>query len=80
MKVFFHSRQVKKREWTPESLAYWIATHTKPGEEVVVINDGPGDDANVEEVWVGSPPPEGEDARMAYVQEQVKKRKKGGPA
>jgi hypothetical protein len=77
MKVFFHLREVKAREWTAESLAYWVATHAKDGEDILVINDGPGDNANVEEVWVGTMPPEGEDARTDYVQAEVKKRKGG---
>jgi hypothetical protein len=77
MKVFFHLREVKPREWTAESLAYWVATHTKNGEEILVINDGPGDHANVEEVWVGTMPPEGPDAREHYVHGLVQKRKGG---
>lgn len=78
MKVFFHSREMKEREWTPESLAYWIATHTKPGEEVVVLLDREDDDdhANVEEVWIGGCPEE----RSAQVLEECKKRRKGGTA
>jgi hypothetical protein len=80
MKVFFRGMEVQKgREWTPEELARWVATHSSDGEPILVINDGPGDDANVEEVWVGSMPPEGEDARAAFVQEEVRK-KKGGRA
>ena len=78
MKVFFRGMEVQKgREWTAEDLARWVATHTSEGESVLVINDGPDDDANVEEIWVGTPPPEGEDARAAFVQEEVKKRKGG---
>lgn len=72
--MFFHQREIQWRWKDTDAFVFWLATHTKEGEEVVVINDGPGDDANVEEIWIGGCP----DGREEYVQDQVKKRK-GGP-
>lgn len=72
--MFFHKREIK-REWKDAAeLADWVGTHTKPGDEIAVINDGPGDDAMILEVWIGGCP----EGRTEHVRKLSKK--KGGPA
>ncbi len=82
VRVFFHQREIKWRWETMEDFAFWVSTHTKEGDEVFVILDGPTDDDNVLEIWVGSEPPEGIDARTEYAQAEAKKKhtEKGGSA
>lgn len=56
-----------------DDFARWVSENTGPGCEILVINDGPGDDANVREIWIGDWPPQYEDMSWDEIEAERKK-------